>query len=223
MEEQIRVIELFAGTRSIGKQAKRLGMEVLSVDLEPLEGIDIVGDIMMIPDGVFKKFKPHVIWASPPCTSFSVAAMGKNWVNGSNPPFPKTSKAALGMALVMKTIEIIKMCKPMVWYIENPVGMMGKMPFMEKLPIRHKVTYCQYGDPRRMKPTHIWTNNHMWEPRPPCKNGDNCHEAAPRGSRTGTQGMKNARERGTIPEELCFEVMSSAKEFAEFQLMLDQE
>lgn len=40
-----------------------------------------------------------------------------------------------------------------------------------------------------------------------CKNGDTCHEPAPRGSSTGTQGLENAEERGRIPEMLCNEIV----------------
>ena len=53
-----------------------------------------------------------------------------------------------------------------------------------------------------MKPTHIFTNY----PNPEfkhCKNGDPCHEAAPRGSRSGVQGVKGAAERSRIPDKLC--------------------
>ena len=38
---------------------------------------------------------------------------------------------------------------------------------------------------------------------PPCKNGDSCHESAPRGARTGTQGLANAMLKSIIPEKLC--------------------
>lgn len=85
--------------------------------------------------------------------------------------------------------------------------MLRKMPIMADLP-RQGVTYCQYGD-TRMKPTDIWTNSTKWIPRPMCKNGDPCHVAAPRGSKTGTQGLKGAYERSKIPEELCFEILKS--------------
>jgi hypothetical protein len=44
-----------------------------------------------------------------------------------------------------------------------------------------------------------------------CKNGDPCHVAAPRGSRTGTQGRSNAYERSKIPDELCQEILKSCK------------
>jgi hypothetical protein len=80
------------------------------------------------------------------------------------------------------------------------------MDFMTYYPIRHTVTYCQYGDDR-MKPTDIWTNNTKWSPRPMCKNGDSCHTAAPRGSKTGTQGRKGNYERSMIPPVLCAEAL----------------
>ena len=51
-----------------------------------------------------------------------------------------------------------------------------------------------------MKPTDIWTNLN-WTPREMCKNGNkDCHhQPAPRGSSTGTQGLKGAYERSMIP------------------------
>lgn len=36
-----------------------------------------------------------------------------------------------------------------------------------------------------------------------CKNGDPCHAAAPRGAKTGTQGLKGSKERSVIPAALC--------------------
>lgn len=59
-----------------------------------------------------------------------------------------------------------------------------------------------------MKPTDIFTNYPNPNFKPPCKNGDNCHVSAPRGSRTGTQGLKGSKERSIIPEELCDYIVS---------------
>ena len=78
---------------------------------------------------------------------------------------------------------------------------MRKMDFMSGLP-RYTVTYCQYGD-SRMKPTDIWTNHPDPCFRPVCHNGDPCHVRAPRGAKTGTQGLKGSRERSIIPPALC--------------------
>ena len=80
------------------------------------------------------------------------------------------------------------------------------MDFMRNLP-RHTVTYCQYGD-TRMKPTDIWTNHPNPDFLPPCKNGDSCHVSAPRGSQTGTQGLKNSKEKARIPIDLCRHIVS---------------
>lgn len=60
-----------------------------------------------------------------------------------------------------------------------------------------------------MKPTDIWTNSKTWIPKPMCKNGDTCHESAPRWSRTGTQWLKGSKERSVIPEKLCEEIILS--------------
>jgi hypothetical protein len=54
-----------------------------------------------------------------------------------------------------------------------------------------------------MKPTDIWTNHPNPQFKPACKNGDSCHEPAPRGSCTGTQKLKDSKERSTIPKQLC--------------------
>ena len=97
-------------------------------------------------------------------------------------------------------INLIKELKPKYFFIENPRGGLCNMWFMRGIP-KHLVTYCQYGY-SYMKPTHIFTNY----PNPKfkhCKNGDPCHESAPRGSKSGVQGVKGAAERSRIPDKLC--------------------
>jgi site-specific DNA-cytosine methylase len=202
----MKVLELFAGSRSIGKAAEILGYQVFSSDLINFENIDYITsildfDINKVP------FQPDIIWASPPCTAFSVAAIGKNWTKDGDNYIAKNPRADFGLELVKKTIQIIEALKPTYFFIENPRGMLRKMPIMANLN-RQGVTYCQYGD-TRMKPTDIWTNSLNWIPRPMCKNGDDCHIAAPRGSSTGTQGLKGAYERSKIPEDLCLEILKS--------------
>lgn len=202
----MNVLELFAGSRSVGKQAEKLGMNVFSSDLIEFEGIHYPVSILDF-DVTKVPFQPDIIWASPPCTSFSVASIGHHWTGGKGAYIPKTDGARLGLKLVEKTIEIINHFQPTYWFIENPRGVLRKMEIMKGLK-RNTVTYCQYGD-ERMKPTDIWTNSDVWTPRPMCKNGDPCHVAAPRGSRTGTQGRSNAYERSKIPDQLCQEILKS--------------
>jgi len=200
----MKVLELFAGSRSLGKEAVKMGHTVFSVDITAYENIDWVGDILdFTPKDC--PFTPDIIWASPPCEGFSVAAIGHHWTGGKGAYIPKTDRSRLGIKLLDKTLELIKSMKPKYWYIENPRGLMRKMPQMEGIN-RHTVTYCQYGD-TRMKPTDIWTNNITWSPKPMCKKGSPCHESAPRGSRTGTQGLNGAHERSKIPALFCEEIL----------------
>ena len=194
----MRLLELFCGTKSIGKEFEKLGWEVVSLDFDPQFNATITTDILTVPDDYFSGF--DVVWASPPCNAFSVAVIGRNWNHDHT---PKNDTARKGLAILEKTIAIIKHVAPKMFWIENPRGKMRRMPVMQEFT-RHTVAYCQYGD-RRQKPTDIWTNTH-WKPRPMCNRGDICHVAAPRGSQTGTQGMSNARDKAIIPEELCAEI-----------------
>ena len=97
------------------------------------------------------------------------------------------------------------------------------MTWMQGLP-RYTVTYCQYGD-TRMKPTDIWTNHPCPKFKPPCKNGDSCHEKNPRSSTVrklkaqgvsisygGTSALKNSMERARIPAALCEHIVDICEE-----------
>lgn len=74
----MKVLELFAGTRSIGKAFEARGHEVFSVEWDKdFENIDLYADIgNLTAQDVIEKFgHPDVIWASPDCSTFSVAAI----------------------------------------------------------------------------------------------------------------------------------------------------
>lgn len=210
----MNILELFAGSRSIGKVAEKRGHKVFSSDIEQFGGIDYVVDILDF-DVNKVPFVPDMIWASPPCTSFSIAGVSHHWTKDNQ---PKSETAVLGLKIVEETLKIINwfelLNSDLIWYVENPRGKLRKLGIFEdklfnKEYIRNTVTYCQYGD-TRMKPTDIWTNNKLWTPRKMCKNGDSCHVAAPRGSRTGTQGLKGSYNRSMIPEKLCEEIINSS-------------
>ena len=114
---------------------------------------------------------------------------------------PVSDYAKFSDKLNVHVHELIAELDPTYWFIENPRGGMRKMMFMRDKPI-YTVTYCQYGD-TRMKPTDLWTNHPDPKFKPMCKNGAPCHVSAPRGSKTGTQGLKGSKERSVIPDELC--------------------
>ena len=201
----MKVLELFAGTRSIGKAFEARGHEVFSVEWDKdFENIDLYADILTVTaQDILDKFgKPDVIWASPDCTTYSIAAISHHRHREENGNLaPVSDYAKFCDKVNVHVHELIRELQPKYWFIENPRGGMRKMNFMRGLP-RYTVTYCQYGD-TRMKPTDLWTNHPNPKFKPPCHNGDPCHVPAPRGSRTGTQGLKGSKERSVIPKQLC--------------------
>lgn len=201
----MKVLELFAGTRSIGKAFEEHGHEVFSIEWDTqFEDIDLYQDILQVQyTDILDYFgKPDVIWASPDCATYSVSAIAHHRKKGEFGNLEPISEYARFCDRVnMHVLCLILALSPRYWFIENPRGGLRKMDFMNGLP-RYTVTYCQYGD-TRMKPTDIFTNHPNPCFKPMCRNGDPCHEPAPRGSGGGTQGLPNAAERARIPKELC--------------------
>jgi hypothetical protein len=203
-----KAIELFCGSGTLSNIFTGAGYDVLSIDKYNLAQTKnlLILDILDINAQELKHIKEHyekplILWASPPCTTFSVASIPTYWENGE----PSKSQTFLGLAMVLKTLELIRDLKPKYWFIENPRGMLRKVSFMKNLH-RKTITYCQYGE-KYQKPTDIWTNAVEWIPRKACSPGGKCHIPAPRGSNKGVQGLNNAYERGKLPIELCMEIL----------------
>lgn len=200
----MKVLELFCGTKSISNAFKERGHQVFTVDWEKNFDPDLVADIGKLTIDDIKKLcggVPDVIWASPDCTTYSVAAISKHRRKTNGNLEPISDYAKFCDKVNNHFIGLIKQLNPKYWFIENPRAGFRKMDFVKDLP-RYTVTYCQYGD-FRQKPTDIWTNHPSPKFKPPCKNGDKCHEAAPRGSRTGTQRIQGSKDRSRIPKPLC--------------------
>lgn len=208
----MKILELFAGGRCIGRAAENLGHEVFSVDWTAYDNINLTKDIEFLKLADVP-FIPDHVHASFDCTTYTIAAISTHR-NGTAPKSDYAKKCDRVNQHVIALIKQWQIINPNLTYtFENPRGMLRKMPFMQEFT-RHTVWYCTYGDDRA-KPTDIWSNLN-WIPKPVCWNGNkNCHHApAPRGSKTGTQGRKGSYHRSMIPEALCLELMALVGNFA---------
>lgn len=154
------LLELFSGTGSVGKAAKRAGFKkVISIDNEPKWKPTIEANLLTFD---YKKLPtPDFIWASPPCVSFSLLnAMMKKPHRNVKTLAPQTETGRIGNRLLARTLTIINYFKKknpqLKFVIENPLGFMRKMSSMKKLP-RYTTSYSKYGF-KYKKHTDFWSN-----------------------------------------------------------------
>jgi hypothetical protein len=201
----MNVLDLFSGLEGWSTPFRERGHNVYRVELNPRFPAEHRDIFDFHPSQL--PWQPDIVLSSPPCTAFSVMQIGRNWTHDHQ---PKNEKALLGLRLLTRTIEVIQAINPRHFILENPVGKMRRMPHLAHLE-RRNVTYCQYGE-RRMKPTDLWG---AFPPslvlKAPCKNGMPCHDRAPRGSTTGTQGMDSATA-AKIPYALALDVCLAMEE-----------
>ena len=145
------VSELFSGTGSVGNACKALGIYVVLLDR------DMPADIRSgILDWDYTTYSPHdfdVVWASPPCTEYSMAkTTGVKNIEEAN-------------LISQRTIDIIRYFGPQCWIIENPqTAKLKEQEFMTDLSFKD-VDYCKYRMPYR-KWTRLWNNVECWDPIP---------------------------------------------------------
>ena len=150
----MRVLELFSVTGSVGNVCRRLGCQVTSLDRDM--PADIKMDIMDWDYGALPRDSFDVIWASPPCTEYSVAkTVGVRKLEEAN-------------AIVRRTRDIIDYFNPTYWMMENPQTALLKCQGVVAALPYNDLDYCKNGMPYR-KRTRLWNNIEAWTPKPLCK------------------------------------------------------
>jgi hypothetical protein len=209
----MRLLELFSGTGSVGDVFREHGWEVVSVDVAPPPhaSCDIRADILTLdPRHIGQEYGYFdCIWASPPCTEYSVAR--------TTAKVPRN--LTLADSLVQKAIDFIDELDPRVWFIENPfTGLLRTREVVQDLPPPVLVDYCKYGLKYR-KRTAIWTNcpfvGDLCQPGNRCEwwcNGSH-PTSAQRGGRS-SQGVPgdthSLNELHRLPRALCEAVERAA-------------
>ena len=163
-----RLLELFCGTKSVGREFETAGYEVISLDYNPKFNATHTVDILTWD---YKQYSPdyfNVVWASPDCTTFSLASGGKYRTKAKIYGFDNDTqpKATLGNNMILRLIEILKYFKA-DWFIENPRGLLIHFPpfkdFINEINgYNTTVYYGNCNDWGFVKPTHIWSNLPLW-------------------------------------------------------------
>jgi len=199
----MKVLELFSGSKVLSETFEERGHDTYTVDKEEEYDPDMAADILELNVGDLpEEFQDaDVVWASPPCTTFSQASQYLYW-DGDNPAKYETY---LGLALAKKTFEMIEKIKPSKWFVENPRGRLRSQHFTQRYR-RVTVHYCMYGE-KCKKPTDIWTNTE-WAPRGKCRHESHSEVVSPtmKSLRNGIQNRSGTYERAILPLELCDEV-----------------
>jgi hypothetical protein len=112
----MRLLELFAGTGSVGKAFQEYGWEVVGLDIT--RGHAIQSDVLHWDYTIFPRNHFDCIHASPPCTQYSICRTSA-----------KTPRDLVGAdALVQRTLDIIEYFQPKVFIIENPIHRPNEAP-----------------------------------------------------------------------------------------------
>ena len=159
----MNVLELFSGTRSIGKVCDQLGWDSVSVDM--ILPADHQCDIMDFDYKQYPKDYFDIVWASPPCTAYSNLQgcwLGRKKKGGIFTQEKMDSDMNEADIIVKKTLEIIDYFDCEYWFMENPqTGKLKNREFMKDIPF-YDVSYCMYSDWGYEKKTRIWTNKKDW-------------------------------------------------------------
>lgn len=208
----MKILDLFSGSGSVAKVAENLGHKVITLDIcDKLCRPDVLIDVLKWDYA--SAYKPgyfDFIWASPPCTEYSLA---KSMAIAKHGGFRNLD---LADSIVQKTLEILDYFQPKFWVIENPfTGLLKKRPFMANIPFVD-VSYCQYGTDYR-KNTRLWTNIAAFQPK--ICNKKNCSKmigkyhiavlGVPTRNKSEFPNIKKTLNAAAIPEQLLLDIFEA--------------
>jgi site-specific DNA-cytosine methylase len=125
-----KLLELFCGTKSVGNVFEKNGYEVTSLDYNAKFNATHTEDILTWDYKQYQSNYFDVIWASPDCTTWSLASGGKyrlkTEIYGRNNQHQ--DKATLGNNMILRLIEILKYFNCKAWFIENPKALLRHFP-----------------------------------------------------------------------------------------------
>ncbi len=209
----LNVLELFSGTKSVGKVCDQLGYNSVSVDL--LLPADHQIDIMDFDYKQYPKDTFDIIWASPPCTNYTPLKdcnLGRKVRGQIYTKEIREKEMEEDDQLVLKTLEIIDYFDCYYWFIENPASSrMKDRDFMKDKP-NYVVDYCMYSDWGYQKRTRIFTNKKDWDNKLCDKQCGNMKDGRhvltcdkgydKRLNKNLNKGVQSRLDRYRIPEEL---------------------
>ena len=191
------LLELVSRAGSIGRAFRAQGWEVTSVDINGAENPTIEADIRNLDVNCLGKV--DAIWASPPCTNYSVARRSAE---------ASADDLATSDDLVKRTLQLASDLGDPPLFIENPyTGGLKNRGLLDHMRL-NKVDYCKYGFPYR-KRTAVWTNTDWTPSRPLCSRDCAAYGLTGRKARAqqGGPGPRfTQRELYRIPPQLCDEI-----------------
>lgn len=204
------MLELFSGTGSVSKQCVLQPhiFEVTSLDIcDKLHPVDLKVDVMQWEYQEFTPDSFDFIWASPPCTQYSIAR-----TTGGPRDIENANK------VVQRVLDIIKYFKPVVAIIENPAsGALKYQPMMQNLK-SHVVHYCRYAPEwGYKKSTQLWILGSKGLPHfrgKLCIKGDRCEGFTVRHPNTFSNNRNQIplKDKYRIPNVLIDEILDQVKE-----------
>ena len=130
----MKLLDLCCGLKGVSSVFEKYGWDTVTVDINPNFNPTITADI----NNLFIDEHFDFIWASPPCTEYTLQSLPATWKchHGKPPVLPD-------MRPFLNCYRIIRYLQPEYWCIEN---VRGSLPYISQV----------LGKPRRYKNQRIW-------------------------------------------------------------------